>query len=348
MPTVTDVLVDLVPGKVINNRWKIEGKLGEGCCGAVFKVHDINHTNVKAALKVEPNEESINVLKKEASVLKQLQVRQHTMRLVYSGRRELYSYVVMSLLGRSLNDIRREIEGVYMTAGTLHEIGYVHRDIKPANMVTGRLGYQRRIIYLIDYGMARNYAVWEDGKPRIRRSRDNVLLRGTVRFCAPTVHDRREQGRRDDIWSFLYMLVELHVGLPWPGKPEDKVEQMKRETTDAELLADCPKEWMEVMTHIHTLAYETRPNYRMIYNCFMATMARLNVTFDDPYDWETPADLEKLPPKMSMKSALNSTKKNAEKDRSDLGTIMSKVGGESAYVYPTTVAAEFDKDDIRL
>lgn len=26
-----------------------------------------------------------------------------------------------------------------------------------------------------------------------------------------------EQGRKDDLWSLIYVLVELHAGLPWRG-----------------------------------------------------------------------------------------------------------------------------------
>lgn len=49
-------------------------------------------------------------------------------------------------------------------------------------MVIGRHGQEARIIYLIDYGMAREYAVWEEGHARIRRKREHVLMRGTTRY----------------------------------------------------------------------------------------------------------------------------------------------------------------------
>lgn len=49
-------------------------------------------------------------------------------------------------------------------------------------MVIGRRGHEARIIYLIDYGMAREYAIWEEGYARIRRKREHVLMRGTTRY----------------------------------------------------------------------------------------------------------------------------------------------------------------------
>lgn len=51
-----------------------------------------------------------------------------------------------------------------------------------ANLVIGRRGVEKRIVYLIDYGMAREYAIWEEGYVRLRKQRDRVLMRGTTRF----------------------------------------------------------------------------------------------------------------------------------------------------------------------
>lgn len=45
-------LIDLYEGKVVSKRWVIDEKLGEGSCATVYKVHDMNDTRVKAALKV--------------------------------------------------------------------------------------------------------------------------------------------------------------------------------------------------------------------------------------------------------------------------------------------------------
>ncbi|VDN31063.1 unnamed protein product [Gongylonema pulchrum] len=48
-------------------------------------------------------------------------------------------------------------------------------------MVIGRHGPESRIIYLIDYGMAREYAIWEEGCVRIRRQREHVLMRAGLK-----------------------------------------------------------------------------------------------------------------------------------------------------------------------
>ena len=48
-------------------------------------------------------------------------------------------------------------------------------------MVIGR-GQESKIIYVIDFGMARSYAVWEAGVVRHKKAREKVLLRGTHRY----------------------------------------------------------------------------------------------------------------------------------------------------------------------
>ncbi|VDM48992.1 unnamed protein product [Toxocara canis] len=294
-------LVDLYDGKVVNKRWVVDAKLGEGACATVYKVHDIRNERIRAAMKVEANTAgSFGVLKKEVSVMNKLQCRKHTVRVVYSARRELYSYVVMTLYGPNLMQLRKNCHTATLTASTVcrvgvhalyaikqvHEIGYVHRDIKPANMVIGRRGTEARMIYLIDYGMARAYAIWEAGHVRLRRQREHVLLRGTTRYCSPTVHARKEQGRKDDLWALVYVLIELHSGLPWRGITEPEIGEMKLALPDEVLMADCPPEWIKILKYIRTLVYESRPDYKKIYDIMMESITRLKVTFDDPYDWE--------------------------------------------------------------
>lgn len=66
--------------------------------------------------------------------------------------------------------------------------------------------------------MARTYAVKDPttGKFVIRKPRKAVLLRGTLRYCSENVHRRLEQGRQDDLWSLLYMLVSSQAFYIWP------------------------------------------------------------------------------------------------------------------------------------
>ncbi|KAK6103746.1 Protein kinase domain family protein [Brugia pahangi] len=352
-------LIDLSEGKVISKRWVVDEKLGEGSCATVYKVHDLNDTRVKAALKVEARSgDNCGVLKKEVAVMRKLQCRRHTVRVVHAARREYYSYVVMSLLGPNLMQLKKMCKANTFSAATtnrigvhalyaikqLHEIGYVHRDIKPANMVIGRRGHEARIIYLIDYGMAREYAIWEEGYARIRRQREHVLMRGTTRYCSPTVHARMEQGRKDDLWSLIYVLVELHAGLPWRGITEKEVGIMKDKITDEVLMADCPPEWIHIMKYIRTLTYESRPDYKKIYDLMMNCMKRLSVSFSDPYDWEISFSSKSSPTTTTIRTEATTTTL-ITKESSDTKSINNR----QLYNFPpTTDPKEFECNDIGI
>ncbi|KAI1730640.1 protein kinase domain-containing protein [Ditylenchus destructor] len=343
-------------GKVVNGKWLVDSRIGEGCCGIVFKVRDVNNPKIKGAMKVEPRDEAIEVLKNEVRVLKLLRERKNVVRLIDAGKRANYSYLVMSLLGDSITQVKKECKLEKFSAGSvsrigiqalyaikqLHEVGYVHRDIKPSNLVLGRRGKESRMIFLIDYGLARSFVVWEDSQVRIRQPRPHAFLRGTTRYCSPAVHERKEQGRKDDLWGMMYLMVELQAGLPWVRKPEDETKRMKCEMPDSVLMATSPPEWIRMMDHIRNLKYESRPDYRLLYDMLTATMARLKITFADPYDWEEPSMLAKLQSKQWSGETTEETR-SMETGSNDSRSISVPLDGNP---FPNT--AEFDSNDLHL
>ncbi len=88
----------------------------------------------------------------------------------------------------------------------------------------GRLAYNCRRVYMLDFGLARQYTT---GTGEVRCPRAAAGFRGTVRYASINAHRNREMGRHDDLWSLFYMLVEFVNGqLPW-RKIKDK-EQVSR------------------------------------------------------------------------------------------------------------------------
>uniref|UniRef100_A0A1I8ELW9 non-specific serine/threonine protein kinase n=1 Tax=Wuchereria bancrofti TaxID=6293 RepID=A0A1I8ELW9_WUCBA len=189
---------------VIQGQWKIMEKIGAGGCGAVYEVTHVKRKNFAAALKkkrkvlgneLKRHKFSINkvikcgvgssmvestalpdggVLKLEAYVLGKLSsATKNTIRLLHSGKRPKYSFIVMTLCGpdltflrkmKGINRIKRDDDHFsfettlriavqcLFAIKMLHEIGFVHRDVKPGNMVIGINGRDCRTIFMIDYG----------------------------------------------------------------------------------------------------------------------------------------------------------------------------------------------------
>ncbi|RCN34429.1 hypothetical protein ANCCAN_19734 [Ancylostoma caninum] len=336
-----EVIAGQLPkGKVVGKRWKILKKLGTGSFGAVYKVEDINTCEL-AALKAEAIQSKGNVLKLEAHILRRLAKCPMFVNILQSGKKEFYSYVVMTLLGPSLDtlighvgrvctvstQVRIGINALYGVK-VLHDMGFIHRDLKPANMAVGSADSDRsRLIHIFDFGLAREYVFFsQNGRPKLRRPRDTVRFRGTLRYCSANTQERGEQGRMDDLWSLLHILVELRGLLPWsraqyvvfkiyitPAKPllfrtATEILLLKRTTPIEILLENCPVQLMTFHKHLSTLNYYTRPDYLLLYNLLENIRTTGNIRcsqfqrqfihifrtllrfrkkrYSDPYDWE--------------------------------------------------------------
>ncbi|KAL6741456.1 hypothetical protein Aduo_014708 [Ancylostoma duodenale] len=297
-----EVIAGQLPkGKVVGKRWKILKRLGTGSFGAVYKVEDINTCEL-AALKAEAIQSKGNVLKLEAHILRRLAKCPMFVNILQSGKKEFYSYVVMTLLGPSLDtlighvgrvctvstQVRIGINALYGVK-VLHDMGFIHRDLKPANMAVGSADSDRsRLIHIFDFGLAREYVFFsQNERPKLRRPRATVRFRGTLRYCSINTQERGEQGRMDDLWSLLHILVELRGALPWSRAPTaTEILHFKRSTPMEILLENCPVQLIIFYKHLSTLNYYTRPDYLLLYNLLENIRTTGNIRYSDPYDWE--------------------------------------------------------------
>ena len=92
---------------------------------------------------------------------------------------------------------------------SIHEVGFLHRDIKPSNFAIGKTISQMKKVYMLDFGLARQYT---NAAGEVRPPRAAAGFRGTVRYASVNAHKNKEMGRHDDLWSLFYMLVEFITG----------------------------------------------------------------------------------------------------------------------------------------
>ncbi|MCP3661524.1 MAG: protein kinase, partial [Gammaproteobacteria bacterium] len=237
-----DLRPTLNPGEVIKQVYRIQKKLGEGGFGAVYLVEH-TRTKEKEAMKVEGAKEPNQVLRMEVVILNELLRRggRHVCKIIDRGRNEDFNYVIMTLVGNSLQELRKACPGAKLSIGSalraglqcmealedLHGIGYIHRDVKPGNFACGREEVnQQRTLYILDFGLSRR---WSQPDGEIRTPRSSVGFRGTVRYAPLNCHNSRELSRRDDLETWFYMLIEITKGrLPWSTLTDkDKVGRYK-------------------------------------------------------------------------------------------------------------------------
>ncbi|KAM7341246.1 tau-tubulin kinase asator isoform 2-T2 [Cochliomyia hominivorax] len=299
-PTVSKMTSEdlLQPGHVVKERWKVVRKIGGGGFGEIYEGQDLI-TREQVALKVESARQPKQVLKMEVAVLKKLQGKEHVCRFIGCGRNDRFNYVVMQLQGKNLAELRRaQPRGAFSLSTTLrlglqilkaiesiHSVGFLHRDIKPSNFSIGRLPYNCRRVYMLDFGLARQYTT---GTGEVRCPRVAAGFRGTVRYASINAHRNREMGRHDDLWSLFYMLVEFVNGqLPWRKiKDKEQVGLTKEKYDHRILLKHLPSDLKQFLEHIQSLTYADRPDYAMLIGLFERCMKRRGVKESDPYDWE--------------------------------------------------------------
>jgi len=289
-------------GDVVDGKWKVLAKLGEGGFGAVYKVVGVS-SKEEYAMKVEPVKQTESMLKMEVAVFKTFRTsklpKPHVCQYIENGNTGTIAYLVMQLVGRSLADLRKACPDGKFNGSTatrlgiqsleaieaLHKIGFLHRDIKPANFAMGRSGAALRNVFMLDFGLARQY-VTRDGQ--LRPARNVAGFRGTVRYASLNTHMRRDLGRHDDLWSLFYMLVEFHQGqLPWrKDKDKNEVMKKKKETPPEVLLQGMEKEYRQMMKDLDGLKFASAPDYPRHREQLQSIMARRRYSDDDPFDWE--------------------------------------------------------------
>ncbi|KAM3723664.1 Tau-tubulin kinase [Dirofilaria immitis] len=302
-------------GVVVNtdkSRYKVLELLGTGGFGDVYKVQQVNGIGRSDtfALKTETNTlgKALNRLKMEMTILQECESlpeekRKHFIKMTDRGRTESFKFIVMQLVGTSIDKLQKQQSNKHFTfsttiklglqtlegIGNLHDLGYLHRDIKPQNFTIG-LKEKANVIYLLDFGIARRY-IEKDSKA-IRLPRKMVRFLGTVRFASRNCHYAREQCRRDDLESWIYMLIEFteYASLPWSRAVDRDLVCREKERlfagTYTKHIASLPEEIHKILKYINELNFQNTPDYEYIATMLKRAAARKHASIVIKFDWE--------------------------------------------------------------
>ncbi|GIW52094.1 MAG: hypothetical protein KatS3mg081_1449 [Gemmatimonadales bacterium] len=218
--------------QVLDARYEIQRKLGEGGMSFVYQAKDLN-TGEPVAIKVlsprlSQDRSSVERLRREAGLAMRLD-HPNVCRILRLGETEDgLIYLVMPYLQGELLSDREVRQGpmdpepgvailVQVCAGLhyAHELQIIHRDLKPENimMVPQADGTERAMI--MDFGLAKE----KRADPSIAKLTATGIILGTPEFMSPEQIRGRPLDGRSDIYALGIVGFELFTGrLPFQGR----------------------------------------------------------------------------------------------------------------------------------
>lgn len=200
----------------MNPRYELQGQLGEGGAGTVWKAWDKRlqrYVAIKVLLPEDRRAEGMphdtDALIAEASVLSSLQHPNVVAVYDVEPDEELGAYVVMEYLNGenleqiisrgaiNMEDFRKiaveSLEGLNVA----HRMGILHRDVKPSNIMVNWTPDGTFQTKVLDFGLAKFTA-----RPKQQTSRqDGTSVLGSVHFMSPEQTAGRPLDQRSDLYS---------------------------------------------------------------------------------------------------------------------------------------------------
>ena len=124
-------------------------------------------------------------------------------------------------------------------------------------------------VFLVDFGLARLHII--NGRPI--EERKCADFRGTVTYASYNAHDKKDLSRRDDLWSFYFVLLDfLNIPLPWKNCKDNNVSGVK---DIKEKCMKFPEKYLwnftenleqikNIFFHLKPLQYAYKPDYAYI------------------------------------------------------------------------------------
>ncbi len=213
-------MLSVLPGEILDDRWRVESRIGQGAMGSVFKAKDLVE-NAPVAIKILAPEHCrkpkvLARFEREAELMTTLR-HPNIVQIHAHGRRGALPYIAMEFLeGLTLAEVLQQIGGSMGLAETvavvkqvasglafLHHHGLVHRDVKPQNVFMTSTGR----VTILDLGVVRDLH-----NPGLTRPGAMV---GTPYYMSPEqILGVDDIDKRTDVYALAAMTFELLTGRP--------------------------------------------------------------------------------------------------------------------------------------
>src|SRR3984885_3102258 len=252
--SITDNSKALTPGTVIG-AYRIEGPLGEGGMGTVYRALD---TKLQRPVAIKFLSDDLadaaarRRFQREAQMASSLN-HPHILTVYDIGEFEGKQYLATEFVDggtlrnwakrqpRSWEDAVELLTGVADGLATAHQAGILHRDIKPDNILVTASGYAK----LADFGLAKlaDAAQPADITQTLRedQTRQGMIV-GTIAYMSPEQAAGKMLDARSDMFSFGVVLYEMLAGYrPFTAATNLELLQKVIHGTPAPLSDDIPE-----------------------------------------------------------------------------------------------------------
>ncbi len=225
-----DPLLDLV----LDNKYRLDERLGEGGMGTVYRA---THLLIDRPVAVKvlnqrfvEDEAAQTRFRREARAAGRLQHTNVAAVTDFGQTPDGLVYIVMELLeGRSLRevlaleaplDIARAVSLMLQIAAAVaaaHEAGIIHRDLKPGNIFIVQRRNSPPVVKVLDFGIAKLAADTVEDLEAHALTQTGVMI-GTPRYMSPEQCDGAKLTPAADVYSLGIILYEMLTGTtPFTG-----------------------------------------------------------------------------------------------------------------------------------
>ncbi|MGE0322974.1 MAG: serine/threonine protein kinase [Polyangiaceae bacterium] len=220
-------LGSLAAGQVIDGRYQLESKLGEGGMGAVWRARHVTLKSPVAIKLINPSlassESALQRFMLEAQSSAALRST-HIVQVFDFGVVDGVPYIAMELLnGESLadrlervqrlsvNDTARIMTEVSRAVSYAHAAGVIHRDLKPDNIFLVQEAHAE-VAKVLDFGIAKVTGGSFDATTDSGGTKTGTLI-GTPHFVSPEqARGNKTVDLRSDLWALGVITYECICG----------------------------------------------------------------------------------------------------------------------------------------
>jgi serine/threonine-protein kinase len=224
-------------GQVLDGRYAIVKKVGEGGMSYVYLAHDVS-TNERNAIKIlspdlSRDENAMARLRREAAMGLRL-AHPNVCHIVRMGETEDgLVYVVMPFVEGEILAERNNRLGVIPVGMTVHFVSeiaaglhvahglkIIHRDLKPENVMICRRPDGTEYAVVMDFGLAKERRA---GGELEKLTATGIIL-GTPEFMSPEQLRGKPLDPRTDVYSLALLTYEMLTGmLPFEGRTQQEM-----------------------------------------------------------------------------------------------------------------------------